>query len=255
MTNALAFTNVILLIVAVAVGFFIRSNPILFGLNSGKVPSNEEFMIYRDHPLMDFILNLHRSELGEDYEPYRNHCLRVLSFAVHHLGGSDNLQRGDLDIMAIALAYHDIALWTDGALSYLEPSVAVMEREMMKSRFKSVTLKEAGEHEKEEKPLFSLSANEIATVREIILQHHKYREWTPEEGNPADARLVNAARKGDWADATVGVIRYRLPASYLQAAYTAIPEAGFHMVLAGMGKRLSPESLIGQLDVLQIFKW
>jgi hypothetical protein len=250
MKNALAYTNLVLVIVAMVVGFFVRNNPILFGLNTGKIPSDDDFAIYRDHPLMDVILNMHKSELGKDYESYRNHCLRVLSFAVHHLGGNDNLQPGDLDIMAIALAYHDIALWTDGALSYLEPSVAVMEREM-KERFKR---KEAGE-EKEEQSLFSLSENDIATVREIVLQHHKFRQWTPEEGNPADARLVNAVRKGDWADATVGVIRYCLPASYVQAAYTTVPEAGFHMVLAGMGGRLSPDSLVGQLDVLKIFKW
>jgi hypothetical protein len=148
------------------------------------------------------------------------------------------------------LAYHDIALWTDGALNYLEPSAADMEREMKEP----IKLKEAGE-EKEEHSLFSLSENDIATVREIILQHHKYTPWTPEEGHPADARLVNAVRKGDWADLTYGVIRYRLPASFLQAAYTTIPEAGFHKVLEGMGSRLSPDSLVGQLDSFKIFKW
>jgi hypothetical protein len=36
----------------------------------------------------------------------------------------------ELDVVALAVAYHDIALWTDGALSYLEPSVAVLEREI-----------------------------------------------------------------------------------------------------------------------------
>jgi hypothetical protein len=243
-------SHLVLLILAMALGYFVRYNPILFGMKTEKLPSSDEFSIYRDHPLLDAVLNMHKSEIGQDYESYRNHCLRVLSFAVFHLGGKSNLQPGDLDVVAIALAYHDIALWTDGTLNYLEPSVGVMEREM-KHRILSIEAEE-------EFHFFAsdfLSETDIATVREIILQHHKYGEWIPEEGNPADARLVNAVRKGDWADATIGIIRYGLPASYLQAAYASIPEAGFHSVLAGMGSRLSPDSFVGQLDVLQIFKW
>jgi hypothetical protein len=242
--------HLFLLILAMAASCFMRYNPILFGIKTETLPSSDEFSIYRDHPLLDAVLNMHKSEIGQDYESYRNHCLRVLSFAVFHLGGKKNLQSGDLDVLAIALAYHDIALWTDGTLNYLEPSVGVMEREM-NHRILSIEAEE-------ELQTFSsdfLSETDVATVREIILQHHKFREWIPDEGDPADARLVNAVRKGDWADATVGIIRYGLPASYLQAAYTTIPEAGFHMVLAGMGSRLSPDSFVGQLDVLRIFKW
>jgi hypothetical protein len=249
-------SHLVLLILAIAVGYFVRHNPILFGMKAETLSSaSDEFTVYRDHPLLDAVLNMHKSEIGQDYESYRNHCLRVLSFAVYHLGGKKNLQPGDLNVIAIALAYHDIGLWTpdSGTLNYLEPSVGVMEREM-KQRILSIEAQE----ENQIFPADFLSETDIATVREIILQHHKYREWTttPEkDNNPADARLVNAVRKGDWADATVGIIRYGLPANYLQAAYISIPEAGFHMVLAGMGSRLSPDSLVGQLDVLKIFKW
>ena len=87
--------------------------------------------------------------------------------------------------------------------------------------------------------------------------HHKYTAYTVEPGSviSVNAQLVNAVRKGDWADATMGIVRYGLPAKYLEAAYEKVPDVGFHWLLVTFGGRLSPESLLGQLNVLKIFKW
>jgi hypothetical protein len=252
---------------AIYFGRFLRDNPMLFGMRIGDHPSEKEFPIFRSHAVLDHILEQHAVELGEDYEAYRNHCLRVLSFAVYHLGGPDFVVKAETDLMAMALAYHDIALWTDGVLNYVDPSADVMDREMKSRRMKAkkvvVDEEEREDSEKEDgetdfDSLLDFSDVEIATAREIILQHHKYRHWTaPVEGSSSlvNERLVNAVRKGDWADATLGVFRYELTAEYLEAAYDALPEAGFHWMLLGMGGRLSPNSLLGQLDVLKILKW
>ena len=67
--------------------------------------------------------------------------------------------------------------------------------------------------------------------------------------------VVNAVRKSDWADATVGLIRFGLPQSFLGEAYKTIPEAGFHNVLLNMAPKLSPDSVVGQMEVLKILKW
>lgn len=167
----------------------------------------------------------------------------------------------ELNVVALAVAYHDIALWTDGVLAYLDPSVAVMEREIPTKDGKRGKKLESQIWASSSLPSFKMS--DLATAREIILQHHKFTSWEPPslEGKaPADvplvdAALVNAVRRGDWADATLGIVKSGMPPLYLEAVYDAIPEANFHRMLLGMGGRLSPNSLIGQLDVLKILKW
>jgi len=140
-----------LLALSIGVGWFVRSNPVLFGLPLvGGEDAKESFdnSIYREHPVLDHVLQYHRDVLGDEYyEPYRNHCLRVLSFAAHSLRmrvEEDNTAldfvqfRRWIHLVAYAVAYHDLALfWTPdggsgtgkGELDYLEPSVALMEAE------------------------------------------------------------------------------------------------------------------------------
>ncbi len=46
---------------------------------------------------------------GDDYEGYRGHCYRVLSYTLHLLDG-DETHREELEA---ALAFHDAGLWTE----------------------------------------------------------------------------------------------------------------------------------------------
>ena len=223
-------------IIAVGVGTFALLNPFLFGIRTG-VPHDSHF-VYTKHFILDGELDRVGAHIPEDdLERYRNHCLRVLSFAKFHMPDFVfEAYPNAMNIVAMALAYHDVALWTDGELNYLEPSAKRME---------SYVGAEGVFDDKQ-----------VAIAREIIMQHHKYTDYSSsEESNKSIDAMVNAVRKADWADATVGVIRFDLPASLLEAAYAKVPEAGFHAMLAGMGSRLSPHSLIGQLEVLRILKW
>jgi hypothetical protein len=242
--------NILLLLCAMQFGKFLRDNPMLYGEKLGGDTSS--FVVYAEHPVLDEHLEQYANELGEDYMAYRNHCLRVLSFAGYHLGESATDK--DIDLMALALAYHDIALWSDGKLDYLEPSAAQLERKLQARSSDS-----AGDNEDEDgiSTEQALDASDLETARAIILMHHKYTAYTVEPGSiiSVNAQLVNAVRKGDWADATMGIVRYGLPAKYLEAAYEKVPDVGFHWLLVTFGGRLSPESLLGQLNVLKIFKW
>jgi hypothetical protein len=146
-------------------------------------------------------------------------------------------------------------LWTDGTLNYLDPSVSVFESDLQHDR----KLRNGAESEREVADEggilpFSLDESQAETVREIILQHHRYNKWKKGDSF-ADESLVNAVRKADWADATLGVMRSGLPVNFLEAAYETAPSLGFHAMLAGMGARLSPDSYVGRLDVLKILKW
>ena len=230
---------------AIGAGAFIVLNPLLFGFSTG-IP-HDKFFIYSKHFMLDGELELVRDSIPpEDFERYRNHCLRVMSFAKYLMPDFVYEEYPNaMNIVAMALAYHDVALWTDGKLNYLEPSAIQMERH---------TAKEGVFEE-----------NHISIARQIIMEHHKLTDYhskvtnndrrqSTTSGAAVDA-IVNAVRKADWTDATVGIIRFEVPAALLEAAYAKIPDAGFHAMLAGMGGRLSPNSLLGQLDVLKILKW
>lgn len=221
-----------LLLLSVALGYLFAQNPLLFGQRTRE--SHKEFTISAHNPDLDDELFSLATKLGADFAAYRNHCLRVLAFTQYFLP-KDVLQEipEAMELAAVALAYHDVALWTDKKLAYLDPSVAQMEKAL-----------EGGKY----------SELQMTIMKDIILQHHKITPFESDRGPAADA-LVNAVRKADWTDATMGLVRFGLPASLLQAVYDKIPESGFHMMLLNFGSRISPGDLKGQLEVLSIFKW
>jgi hypothetical protein len=253
---------------AISWGYFIQQNPLLFGKHGlGIFPSFSSggdhsppmrVRLFREHRALDAILSSHRSELGdEDYDKYRNHCLRVLTMAVYHLEqpkqtmkqnnkddeasfSVNHVDPRDITVLAVALAYHDLGLWTARKLDYLQPSVQIMLQE------------QANLEEDSDIPL--LTPSERETVRQIILQHHKYTPYVAED-NAAHADLVNAVRMADWADATYGIIRFGIPTSVLEILYEQLPELGFHTMLQQMTSRLEPDSWKQRLQILNIFKW
>jgi hypothetical protein len=248
--NLLTFKNVVLFLAAVTIGQTISQNPMWLGRSVGeeKLPSNETFPIYTSHPVLDAVLEHHAEDIGSvDYEKYRGHCLRVLSFAGYYLRRYEEYNTVDeipahiFDVMALALAYHDIGLWTAGKLHYLEPSAEAMMQDWQAAAVPGL-------------PAFSPA--DLETARVIIMEHHRYNKWMPPaDDSTVDRAAVNAVRRGDWADATVGFVKTGLPPSFLEQAYNVIPEAGFHRMLLDFGGRLSPNSFVGRLEVLKIFKW
>ncbi|PIB93390.1 hypothetical protein [Caulobacter sp. FWC2] len=97
----------------------------------------------------------------------------MLTYAMHFLGGDARWR----EVVAFALAYHDVGLWTDGKLAYLEPSEAQAEQ-ARQARAPHL---------------------DACLVCNLIHWHHKV---TPFRG--ADAEVVNAVRKADWVDASGG---------------------------------------------------
>jgi hypothetical protein len=153
-------------------------------------------------------LSRFKNVIGEDYEGYKGHIYRVLTYTLHFLSGNEE----NRDLIALALVYHDIALWTDSTLAYIEPSVAQFEK-----RMKS----------------FNLSSKQENLVRNLIYWHHK---TTPYHGT--DEEIVNALIKSDLLDASYGFITNGMPRGNINKVMSAIPEAGFHMTLAKFGPKL-----------------
>lgn len=162
-------------------------------------------------PLLDDILAQWQSSLGAAHAAYRNHCYRVLNFALAYLPAEfdDAVTR---DKLAVALAFHDLGIWSDGTIDYLAPS-----RERARA-----WLAENGRGDWAEE------------VEAIIEEHHRIRS-TPAAAGP----LVEAVRKADWADVSLGLLRRGLPPGFVGEVRARFPNAGFHKRLLGLaGRRL-----------------
>eukprot|EP00535_Pseudo-nitzschia_heimii_P005352 CAMPEP_0197181668 /NCGR_PEP_ID=MMETSP1423-20130617/5888_1 /TAXON_ID=476441 /ORGANISM="Pseudo-nitzschia heimii, Strain UNC1101" /LENGTH=199 /DNA_ID=CAMNT_0042631961 /DNA_START=154 /DNA_END=753 /DNA_ORIENTATION=+ len=198
----------------------------------------EDFAFY-DHTVYEFYPNLDdelfplAASIGRDLGTYRNHCLRVLTFTNYFLPESTKRDLPDaMDLAATAIAYHRIGLWTDKSVNYLDSSKDKLE----------VALGD------------SFRAEKLSIMSEIILQQHKMRDFTS-MGNEAENSLINAVRKASWADTTMGLIRFDLPASLLETAYNELEGDNFHAVILGLITKLSPNILNGVMEVGQIIKW
>ena len=167
----------------------------------------------------------YRDVIGDDYDGYRNHVYRTVTYAMHFLDRDADAEQA----VETAMVYHDIGLWTDRELAYLEPSEAAV----------------LADNEKYGWGLDSV------LLRGIIHWHHKvFRYRGPHE------RIIEACRKADWIDATKGLLRKGISRSNISAVETAFPNCGFHKTLLRLAKDYGGSTLIGGFRVTRgILKW
>lgn len=175
---------------------------------------------------VESLLAPYKSALGPDYVGYRNHVLRVLTYAMHFVGGDPKWRA----LFETALAYHDIGMWSDHDLAYLQPSVAQALA--------------ANEH--------GAMGYDPALLTDLIEYHHKV---FPYRGDHAD--LVNAIRRADWVDATSGKVRKGLTRDQIDAVTAAIPVAGFPEILMRLARDLSGGSQVRGLCrvMTKVYRW
>lgn len=148
-------------------------------------------------PTIDRVLDTHAASLGRDFTSYRNHAYRVANFCVAHVS-PDSIQ---LEKIAIAAAFHDLGIWTDVTFDYLDPSVSLARQYLSRAGDESWT-------------------DEIGAM---ILEHHKLSPYRGDSGP-----LVEPFRRADWADVSMGVLRFGLPRAFVRDVNAAWPSAGFH---------------------------
>jgi hypothetical protein len=155
---------------------------------------------------LDAILSGHAGVIGADLTPYRNHAYRVANLcAARADGGAATLEK-----IAIAVAFHDLGIWTDHTFDYLEPSVRLATAYLADHDLASWT----GE------------------IVEMIRQHHKVSAYRGAAGP-----LVEPFRRADWIDVTAGLLRFGTPRSFIRALYSRWPDAGFHRLLVRLELR------------------
>ncbi len=153
-----------------------------------------------DHELVEETLASFREAIGGDLAAYRGHVYRVFNFCralnLRAGGGGD-----DDDKIALAAAFHDIGIWTDGTVDYLPPSMNRLRARMQGDGREGW-------------------ADELARMVEL---HHKLM---PCRGD--GERLVEAFRRADLVDLSFGLVRFGLPSAEVRAIQAAFPTAGFH---------------------------
>ena len=172
-------------------------------------------------PLLEELLGQWQSTVGADFDAYRNHIYRVahFTFALHPCTDEDK------EKIAVAGCFHDLGVWTDATLDYLPPS-SRMAREYLEKSGRSAWTEE---------------------VTLMIDMHHKLRSF-------GDGRypLVEAFRKADLVDVSMGSIRMGVSRADVEQVKAAFPNYGFHKRLVQLGSRWF---LKHPLDPLPFVRW
>ena len=181
--------------------------------------------IKTQRPHVDELLARYEKQIGSDFPGYRNHVYRDVTFAMHLLNQSPEQER----LIETVFVYHDIGLWTDHQLAYLEPSEAVALAD-------------------NEKYGWELDPD---VLRNAIHWHHKI---TPYKG--PNQEIVEACRKADWVDFTIGLSRKGIPGKAISEVRKTFPNNGFHKTLLRLTKDLGGSTMAGSIEVTKgIFKW
>lgn len=184
-----------------------------------------EIEICKDRARIEELFGPYRDVIGDDYFGYRNHVYRTVTYAMHFLDGDEDAEPS----VETAMVYHDIGLWTDKELAYLEPSEDAVVADNEKNGW----------------------GIDPELLRGIIHWHHKITRYR----GPYE-RIIEACRKADWIDASMGWIRKGMSRKNIAAVEAAFPNEGFHKTLLRLAKDYGGSTLIGGARVTRgIVKW
>lgn len=153
-----------------------------------------------EEPTIEAILGEWRAAIGPAFDGYRGHVYRVFNVCLQ-LRACDADERRKL---AIALAFHDLGLWSAQTVDYLPPSEAEAAAWLARNGLAAWT----------------------DEIRLIIGMHHRLRPWR----DPATP-LVEVLRRADLVDFSLGAVRAGVPRAFLRRLSATFPNAGFHRFL------------------------
>ena len=177
-------------------------------------------------PFLETLFEPWKAVIGDDYQGYRNHVYRMVQFcwALKQVKG-ESLGEEDKKKIMIAAVFHDIGIWTENTLDYLEPSVPPAMQYLENYELS---------HWQDE-------------VRLMITEHHKLRAYSGDY-----QELVELFRQGDLIDFSLGLTKFNVPKSYIKKMKIALPNAGFHM---GLVKKSGKWFLRHPVNPVPMMKW
>jgi len=149
--------------------------------------------------IIEELLNKFKPVMVNDYDKYRNHVYRV--FLNCCLIDENKLNE---EKYAIAAVFHDIGIWTNHTIDYLNPSEEQAQ----------TYLTEIGKHQWRYE------------ITSMIDWHHKVSKY-----NGRFETTVETFRKADWIDVTLGLITFGFDNRKIQEHRRRLPNLGFHIFL------------------------
>lgn len=169
--------------------------------------------------IIEELLQDFKENIGKDYEKYRNHVYRVFLNCLNIDSEKSNAEK-----YAVAAVFHDIGIWTDYTIDYLNPSIGQARK------YLSATGKEEWADE----------------IRLMIYWHHKTGRYR----GPYE-KTVESFRKADWIDVSLGLLSYGFDKKKIQANRESFPNKGFHLFLL---KKITKNFFRHPLKPLPMFK-
>lgn len=160
--------------------------------------------IIKEYPLIDEILSEYQGSLQADFERYKNHVYRVFNFAVYLA----KEEKENLDKLAITLAFHDLGIWTHRTFDYLDPSIEMATKYLIK-------------------------INKSAWISEISLMIDMHHKVTPYKGDFSNS--VELIRMADLVDVSLGAYKFNIPDEFVKAVKSEFSNSGFHSKLFQLG--------------------
>jgi len=171
---------------------------------------------------IETILQEYQTIIDRDYQGYLNHCKRVAACC---LILSQDSREDTIRKIAIAVAFHDIGIWTSKTIDYLEPSVKVMLSYLTLHRLLDWQIE----------------------ITLMITEHHKLTRTKCSE-----YPLVEYFRQADYADFSLGLLRSNISRSEFKKLTSQYPNSGFHKTLVCLGLK---RFLQKPWSPLPMFKW
>ncbi len=163
--------------------------------------SDQNFTVTLHHSLLDEILEIYRRQIGQQWTGYRNHCLTVYNI----VRSNARLTEHEDKLVAITVAFHDLALWSDDNFDYIDPSADRAKQWCAENGFGA----------------------DSQLVADMIFYHHKIFPASLSRNHP----LIKAFRDADWSAFTSGWIPFDRGKKKRRAIAAALPNAGFHAFL------------------------
>lgn len=158
--------------------------------------------------LIDKVLEPYKERMQDDYIRYRNHCQRVFTFTMYFMAEPIDSSHATNEIskVSIAVAFHDIGIWSHNTVDYIDPS-----------------RQEAEQYIKNNIPV-DKQAEWAKDIDIMIERHHQILASDLPEISP----IAEAFRKADLVDFSLGFIRSELPLEVMRAVLASYANEGFH---------------------------
>lgn len=185
---------------------------------------------------LEILLQQWRPSLGQDYTPYRNHVYRIINHCIIYAEKNDiTLSHNDIEIIAIAGAFHDIGIWLDDTFDYLKPSV---------QRVNNYLVREG-------------KSQWVALISDMITEHHKITTYSSNASNAKyksdkNDLFIEMFRQADWVDVSMTTLNFSMSRSAICEVRKVFPYAGFHKRLIQL---TLARALKAPLNPLPMFKW